>query len=160
MNSKFCSRRVVIGKLQISKDRIAALEPQAQKMTAEIVVERKKVMCEIERKGQEFRSSGFAHGWLDSGEPSIRQVVCSVNGPLLEYLGEKAMHADLGCIGMLRKSAPLYGHLEACGIVPVKECDDIGVIDDLWVHHRESNLFHKLGRAMLRPIVLQRSSRI
>ena len=134
--------------MQISKDRVAALEWQAQKSAAEIIVEREKVMCEIERKGQEFRASGAAQSWLKNVEPSVHNVVYSVNGPLLEYLGGKAMHTDLGCIDLLRNGAPLYGILAACGIGPAKECDEIGVIDELRVHCRESNeqLVKKLRR--------------
>ena len=144
----FRSCYFALGQVQISKDRVAALEWQAQKSAAEIIVEREKVMCEIERRGQEFRASGAAQCWLESAEPSVRNVVSSVNGPLLEYLGGKAMHTDLECIDLLRNGAPLYGLLEACGIGPAKECDDIGVIDELWLHCRESNeqLLKKLRR--------------
>ena len=91
-------------------------------------------MCEIERKGKEFWSNGAAQDWLDSAEPTVRKVVESVNGPLLKYLGEKAMHADLECIELLRKGAPLYGQLEKCGNGPVKDCIEIGEIDDLRVN--------------------------
>ena len=97
-------------------------------------------MFEFERKGREFRSSGITRNWLNNTEPSIRKVVCSVNGALLEYPGEKAMHADLGRIELLRKGAQLYGHVETLGNGPVKECSDTGEIDDLWVHCRDSNM--------------------
>ena len=127
-------------KVVISEDRVAALEWQATKSAADVIAARENVMCEIERKGKEFWSNGSAQNWLDSAEPTVRKVVESVNGPLLMYLGEKAMHADLECIELLRRGAPLYGQLETCGNGPVKDSIAIGEIDELKANCSESNV--------------------
>ena len=126
--------------VELSEDRIAALEWQAKRSAAEVIIEREKVLCEIENKGAEFWRSGAAECWLDGSEPTIRKVIHSVNGPLLEYLGQKALHTDLECIQMLKHGAPLYGQLELCGNGPAKDATDIGEIDELREGCEECNL--------------------
>ena len=39
---------------------------------------------------------------------------------------------------MLRKGVPFFGQLETCGNGPLKECADIGEIDELWATCKES----------------------
>ena len=126
--------------MTLSEDRIAALEWQAKQSAAEVILQREKVLCDIENKGEEFWCSGAAQKWLDGADPTIRKVVHSVNGPLLEYLGQKAMHADLKCVEMLRQGAPLYGHLDRCGNGAAKHRTDIGVVSELRESCEESNL--------------------
>ena len=98
----------------LSDDRIAALKWQAERTAEEIINDRESVMRDIEAKGHEFWKNGAAQAWLDEAVPTVRKVVETVNGPLLQYLGAKALHSDIGCVEMLRVGAPLYGRLESC----------------------------------------------
>ena len=56
------------------------------------------VMRDIEAKGRESWTNGDADAWLDTAIPAVRTVVESVNGPLLHYLGVKAMHTGIACV--------------------------------------------------------------
>ena len=125
--------------MSLSEDRIAALKWQAKHTADEIIDAREAVMRDIEAKGRQFWEDGSAVAWLDTAVPTVRKVVETVNGPLLHYLGEKAMHTDVNCIEMLRVGAPLYGRLQSCGIGSNKVLGDIGDVAELQENCAESN---------------------
>ena len=126
-------------KVELSSDRIAALEWQAKHSATEILAAREAVIADIEAKGREFHADGSAKAWLANAEPSVQKVAETVNGPLLSYLANKAMHVDVACAELLRTGAPLFGRLESCGNGEVKLPAEIGNIDDLHMHCSASN---------------------
>lgn len=93
--------------MALSEDRMVALTWQA-KHTAEATINaREAVMRDLEAKGRVFCTTGDADALLDKAIPTVRNVVESVNGPLLHCLRVKAMHTDIGCVEMLCESVPL-----------------------------------------------------
>ena len=102
--------------MALSEDRIAALKWQAKHTAEEIINAREAGMRDLEAEGREFWPSGDADAWLDTAVLNARKVVESVNGPLLYYLGVKAMHTDTACVEMLRVGAPLCGRNRSISI--------------------------------------------
>ena len=104
----------------LSDDRIAALRWQAERTVEEIINDRESVMRDIEAKGHEFWKNGAAQAWLDEAVPTVRKVVETVNGPLLQYLGAKALHSEIGCVEMYVLEPHFMGGWNLAGLALAK----------------------------------------
>ena len=103
-------------KVAIPADVKAALEWTAARSAEEVILERESVISEFERLGKAAKESGDCEKWLESCDASMREVVKSINGPLLQQLMKAVEHCDQECADLFRKGAPLLGKLFRSGI--------------------------------------------
>ena len=96
----------------LDADVTTALQWLAKTTDEEVVAYREEATQRIEVAARNFIADGSCQRWLQVCSPSVRGVVATLNGPLLNMLIREAGHADVSLEQMMQQGSPLMGELE------------------------------------------------
>jgi len=122
-------------KRELSADLLAAIDWCSGKSPQVIMDQREGAIRAIEQLAAKFKADGVDRRWCvcailgvlrgfvcltycvrreKIADPEVRRIVRGVNGPLLEFLAEKANYCDKAAVELFRTGAPVIGVLDRC----------------------------------------------
>jgi hypothetical protein len=85
----------------------------ARTTTKDVMAAREKATQAIEQLAATFHQKGEVAAWLAGAEEEVRQVIGSVNGPLMAALVKSTGYSQGDVVDMMQKGAPLLGRIPA-----------------------------------------------
>ena len=104
-----------VASVELPKDVDEALEWQASRSPKDVMLEREKIIAEVEKAGNIMWETGRCTEWLQNSDEHVKHVSQNVNGPMMHDFAVALAHKDIDIADVFQKGAPLFGVLPLSG---------------------------------------------